>query len=163
MYDKSSTSSTPAMSNLAQAIFETDFKISVKRPPVLLIGGLEAWKQEVGEAGVIRGNATAHELPPIASTKPSEPLMTPLEPTRNSVSPANSITNIMSPIPSPNSTSPLPNPHPVASSSTSHHQDYERWLPTRPPSGAPDSADRRYYSTQTPIVKYSYVARLSTL
>jgi ubiquitin carboxyl-terminal hydrolase 8 len=35
-------------------IYETEFKKSLKHIPVLLVGGLEAWKQDIGEEKIVK-------------------------------------------------------------------------------------------------------------
>ncbi|KAG8821478.1 ubiquitin-specific protease doa4 [Serendipita sp. 401] len=57
MYDESSSSlrpNTSPMSALFRAIFENEFHRPLKRPPMILIGGLKAWKDAVGDDGVLR-------------------------------------------------------------------------------------------------------------
>jgi hypothetical protein len=57
MYDESSTSlgsvSSP-ISALSRSIFENEFHRPLKRPPMLLIGGLKAWKEVIGEDGILK-------------------------------------------------------------------------------------------------------------
>ncbi|OBZ73629.1 Ubiquitin carboxyl-terminal hydrolase 8 [Grifola frondosa] len=63
IYDDSSENfgdSQSALSCLVRAIFEMAFSKFLKRPPMLLEGGLHAWKQEFGEAELIRGGSTPH-------------------------------------------------------------------------------------------------------
>ncbi|TFY54819.1 hypothetical protein EVJ58_g8635, partial [Rhodofomes roseus] len=43
------------LSVLTHAIYEVAFRKFLKHPPVLLVGGLQAWKREYGEAEVERG------------------------------------------------------------------------------------------------------------
>lgn len=43
------------LSVLTRAIYEIAFRKFLKHPPVLLLGGLQAWKREYGEAEVERG------------------------------------------------------------------------------------------------------------
>lgn len=42
------------MSALFRAIFENEFHRPLKRPPMLLVGGLAAWKKEVDDENVLR-------------------------------------------------------------------------------------------------------------
>lgn len=42
------------MSALFRAIFENEFHRPLKRPPMLLVGGLTAWKKEVDDENVLR-------------------------------------------------------------------------------------------------------------
>ncbi|PCH36402.1 cysteine proteinase [Wolfiporia cocos MD-104 SS10] len=62
VYDDASESfgdaNTP-LSVLSRAIYEVVFRKNLKRPPVLLVGGLQAWKREFGEAEVARGAGSA--------------------------------------------------------------------------------------------------------
>ncbi|KAK7685731.1 hypothetical protein QCA50_011076 [Cerrena zonata] len=50
MYDEDSTNpnSSPAITALQRAIYETSFRKILKNMPMLLIGGLKAWKEEFG-------------------------------------------------------------------------------------------------------------------
>lgn len=57
MYDESSTTlgaTDSPMNALSRAIFENEFHRPLKRPPMLLVGGLKAWKQAIGEEGILR-------------------------------------------------------------------------------------------------------------
>lgn len=62
MYDGSSSKFTPALAVLNNAIYETEFRGKrLQRPPMLLIGGLEAWRKDLGRVGLVgngveRGN-----------------------------------------------------------------------------------------------------------
>lgn len=49
------------LSALVRAIFETSFKKFLKHIPVLLVGGLQAWKREAGEAELTRGPQDARD------------------------------------------------------------------------------------------------------
>lgn len=57
MYDEKSTSlghqSSP-MNALSRSIFEKEFHRPLKRPPMVLIGGLKAWKAAIGDDGVLK-------------------------------------------------------------------------------------------------------------
>ncbi|KZT07231.1 cysteine proteinase [Laetiporus sulphureus 93-53] len=58
MYDDASESFGDAstfMSVLARAIYEMEFRKILKHPPMILVGGLQAWKREMGEAELMRG------------------------------------------------------------------------------------------------------------
>lgn len=55
MYDSSSTDFGPESKALVEAVYENEFMKNLKNPPVLLCGGLEAWKRELGEDEVVRG------------------------------------------------------------------------------------------------------------
>jgi len=45
------------LSILVRAIYEVAFRQFLKHPPMLLVGGLQAWKREFGESELIRGGA----------------------------------------------------------------------------------------------------------
>ena len=55
MYNSSSTDFGPESKALTSAVYEKEFMKSLKNPPVLLCGGLEAWKRDLGEEEVVRG------------------------------------------------------------------------------------------------------------
>jgi hypothetical protein len=55
MYDERADLYGPQFKALARAIYEMAFQKMLKRMPVLLIGGLAAWKQEFGDEGVVYG------------------------------------------------------------------------------------------------------------
>lgn len=58
IYDYSSKSfETAALSSLVRAIYEIAFQKILKRMPVLIVGGLEAWKREIGDKGVVSSTA----------------------------------------------------------------------------------------------------------
>jgi hypothetical protein len=42
------------MSSLSRSLFENAFHCPLKRPPMVLIGGLQAWKAVVGNQGIIK-------------------------------------------------------------------------------------------------------------
>lgn len=140
MYDASSAHFTPAMSNLTRAIFENDFTQSLKRPPILLLGGLEAWKRDIGEEGVHRS------FPPQDNvTKESSPVSNHM--------PINSHPNAIHGSMPPNSVSiPLIANHantPPSSNVSMSSDGHERWVPPRPQSQT-DLERPPAYSTQTP-------------
>ncbi|KAG8883887.1 ubiquitin-specific protease doa4 [Tulasnella sp. 331] len=57
IYDSSSTSfSAPHLAALNKAIYEREFYKKLSRPPILLVGGLAAWKKELGVAGLVGEN-----------------------------------------------------------------------------------------------------------
>ncbi|KAH9479240.1 Ubiquitin carboxyl-terminal hydrolase 4 [Psilocybe cubensis] len=65
VYDASSTSFASSSSShdsplgiLVRVIFERAFRKVLKRMPMMLVGGLEAWKREIGEVGLIRGSGS---------------------------------------------------------------------------------------------------------
>lgn len=60
IYDSSSSSFAPEpetspISILFRIIFEQAFKKMLKRMPMLLVGGIQAWKKEFGSSALIRG------------------------------------------------------------------------------------------------------------
>ena len=58
VYDNSSTSfgiENSPLSTLVRAISEQAFRKMLKRMPMILVGGIEAWKKDVGEAELVRG------------------------------------------------------------------------------------------------------------
>jgi hypothetical protein len=60
IYDDSSETPGPPdapLARLERAIYETAFRKILKRVPVLLIGGLEAWKHEFGEGELVVAEA----------------------------------------------------------------------------------------------------------
>lgn len=56
MYDADSESYGGPFMALERAIYENAFRKMLKKMPVLLVGGLQAWKQEFGKEGVVRGD-----------------------------------------------------------------------------------------------------------
>lgn len=78
IYDEASESfgsqSSP-IPKLIGAIHEKEFSRNLKRIPVLLVGGLQAWKRLVGSSGVVRGESVVHapeprKLPAIPDSMP---------------------------------------------------------------------------------------------
>ena len=67
VYDGSSTSfgdiNTP-LSTLVRVINEQAFRKMLKRMPMILVGGIEAWKREVGETELMKGS------PPLEIQRP---------------------------------------------------------------------------------------------
>lgn len=65
VYDGSSTSfgnaNTP-LSTLVRVISEQAFRKILKRMPMMLVGGIEAWKREVGETELVRGTSPPLEI-----------------------------------------------------------------------------------------------------
>lgn len=67
IYDDSSKSFGDAHSplqRLTHAIYEKEFRKIPRNIPVLLVGGLDAWRKDVGEQYVIRGEPSGQELRP---------------------------------------------------------------------------------------------------
>jgi len=52
-------------------IFEKEFKKNLKHIPVLLVGGLEAWKHDIGEEGMVKEGYKADGTP--SETRRSSP------------------------------------------------------------------------------------------
>ena len=65
--DKSSEAypENPALQALVQAIYETAFKKCLRQAPMLLVGGLDAWKREFGDSEVDRGLSSHGSSVPI--------------------------------------------------------------------------------------------------
>jgi hypothetical protein len=61
MYDADSPTYKPALKALAAAIYETAFQKILKRMPVLLVGGLQAWKSELGDDAVLHSRPNEHD------------------------------------------------------------------------------------------------------
>ncbi|KIJ55284.1 hypothetical protein M422DRAFT_23895 [Sphaerobolus stellatus SS14] len=157
VYDKASSSTTSAVSSLVQAIFEKEFIHPLRRVPVFLIGGIEAWKREAGSDGVVTGKMNGSEPSPTSGSK-STALSPSPEPSHNTSAPLNPTNNdVLMPTPAPSGPPPVsPLPTSQHSSASGAHDPHERWIPTRPRSSTQDSGDRRpHYATQTPIVKYT--------
>lgn len=60
-HSSSTYNSNDAMQHLCKAIFDTEFKKRLKRSPVLLNGGFNAWFRLTDEAGVERGTSQNSE------------------------------------------------------------------------------------------------------
>jgi ubiquitin carboxyl-terminal hydrolase 8 len=80
VYDQSSTTfgdPTTPLSILVGIISERAFKKMLKRMPMMLVGGLDAWKQEFGTAELIRDPSAAPDVPkpysPPTSPNPNNP------------------------------------------------------------------------------------------
>lgn len=142
IYDAASTVVTPPIANLVRAIFETEFIHSLKRPPVLLVGGLAAWKQEVGDMGVMKSISLGGEAVVVNGVKERPP---------------EAATSASSIVPEyPNANAP-PDPH-------------ARWVPSsRPRGGTPDfvvpglkERSRTYYPIQPParFVEHAWISWL---
>ncbi len=68
------------LSSLVRAIYETAFRKILKRVPVLLIGGLEAWKREFGERELVVAEAPVAPVPTLLppAVPPVEVFVSPL-------------------------------------------------------------------------------------
>ena len=65
--DKSSESyaANAALTALVQAIYETAFKKCLRHAPMLLVGGLDAWKREFDDGGIDRGVSSSGSQTPV--------------------------------------------------------------------------------------------------
>jgi ubiquitin carboxyl-terminal hydrolase 8 len=74
IYDDASESPGPPdapLARLVRAIYETAFRKILKRVPVLLIGGIEAWKHEFGERELVKAEPPVVPAPiPVSSAAP---------------------------------------------------------------------------------------------
>lgn len=67
VYDQNSQtfgSDSSVLSILVRAIYEQAFKKFLKRGPMILVGGMDAWKLEIGESEVIRGEPSSSSIVP---------------------------------------------------------------------------------------------------
>ena len=79
IYDDTSETPGPPdapLARLIRAIYETAFRKILKRVPVLLIGGLEAWKREFGDQELVVEQAPVAPVPvpvttPLVSPSPA--------------------------------------------------------------------------------------------
>ena len=80
VYDGSSTSfgdaNTP-LSTLVRVISEQAFRKILKRMPMMLVGGIEAWKKEVGETELVRGTSPLEIQRPTVRKDLSSSLLSP--------------------------------------------------------------------------------------
>lgn len=78
VYDEFSTSfgdgNTP-LSTLVRVISEQAFRKMLKRMPMILVGGIEAWKREVGETELTRGTLPLEIQRPIPTRDLPSPLL----------------------------------------------------------------------------------------
>ncbi|RDX51268.1 cysteine proteinase [Lentinus brumalis] len=64
LYDNSSDSmKDPPLSTLFSAIYETAFRKILRNMPLLLVGGLQAWKREYGESEVVKAGSSSPGRP----------------------------------------------------------------------------------------------------
>ncbi|KAH8077882.1 cysteine proteinase [Cristinia sonorae] len=61
--DEDSVSNPPAVNALIKAIYERSFAKMLKQVPLLLVGGIKAWKEEFGDAWVVRGTQDSTDTP----------------------------------------------------------------------------------------------------
>lgn len=110
VYDQSSISfsSNPLFGTLVQTIYERAFKKMLKRAPMILIGGMDAWKRDIGDAEIVRGGNSHTEAHRTGSDIIAQP----------------------SPMPfgSPNSNNPYLNG--TASSVSTPSEQYQVWHPS---------------------------------
>ncbi|KAH9944957.1 cysteine proteinase [Epithele typhae] len=70
MYDDSSESlgdMNSPLHALSRAIYETAFRKFLKNVPMVLVGGLQAWKREYGDAELVRGGSSSPGRPGLLS------------------------------------------------------------------------------------------------
>lgn len=86
MYDLDSTSFGPdsPLEILTRAIHEREFKKILKHMPMMLLGGLNAWKREFGDEGTTQGDGGSNYASPVMSPTPKLP---PLPPTNGVMMP----------------------------------------------------------------------------
>ena len=80
VYDESSTSfgdTTTPLSTLVRVISEQAFRKILKRMPMMLEGGLEAWKREVGATELVKGTPFLELQRPIPTKGVPSPLLSP--------------------------------------------------------------------------------------
>lgn len=77
IYDDASETPGPPdapLAKLIRAIYETAFRKILKRVPVLLIGGLEAWRREFGDQELVLEQASVAPVPvstPVVTPRPA--------------------------------------------------------------------------------------------
>lgn len=67
VYDQNSTSfgqQDSPLSILVRTIFTQAFKKMLKKGPMILVGGIDAWKKDVGEAEVVKGEPSLSYVAP---------------------------------------------------------------------------------------------------
>lgn len=126
IYDDASETPGPPEAPIAKliyAIYETSFRKILKRVPVLLIGGLEAWKHEFGVQELVAEQAPV--VPP--------PVTTPL------VSPTTAEVYVTSsPQPPVSQLAPVSRTSPPGAATTTHQPETFRTLPPTPRSLLPN-------------------------
>lgn len=54
-YDQNSQNvSSPPLNYLREAIFEMEFRKTLRRAPMMLVGGFDAWRAAIGDKGIFR-------------------------------------------------------------------------------------------------------------
>ena len=85
VYDEQSTlfgSEKSPMSLLVRIIHELAFKKMLKRMPMLLVGGIEAWRREIGDSDIVTGDVGTEIARPVPKRDPS-PTTLPSSPNPN--------------------------------------------------------------------------------
>ncbi|KAH7922616.1 cysteine proteinase [Leucogyrophana mollusca] len=55
-----------ALSSFVRVVYENAFRKMLKNTPMLLVGGLHAWKRDIGSEEVMKGSSPVHKLPTVA-------------------------------------------------------------------------------------------------
>lgn len=79
VYDHSSTtfgSEKSPLNVVVRLIYEQAFRKMLKRSPIMLVGGFEAWKRDIGDAEIVRGQPPIDMHKPAPSRNPSNALLT---------------------------------------------------------------------------------------
>jgi len=85
VYDEQSTlfgSEKSPMNLLVRIIHELAFKKMLKRMPMLLVGGIEAWRREIGDSDIVRGDPGMEVVRAVPKRDPS-PTTLPSSPNPN--------------------------------------------------------------------------------
>jgi hypothetical protein len=156
IYDDASESPGPPdapLAKLIRAIYETAFRKILKRVPVLLIGGINAWKREFGEQELVKADPPVVPAPQAAEVYVAPSPRPPTSPSPLSQAPGISSPGIaatgpmqetfraLPPVPR----SPLPNLTRVGADSESY---------TRPPPPLPDNYPGRSVDQGPPSPRY---------
>lgn len=79
LYDASSKAydTDGPLSAFIRVVYEKAFSKMLRRPPVLLLGGLQAWKKDIGKNDVVCGAPSEHRRSPISTgeTSTSGPML----------------------------------------------------------------------------------------
>lgn len=78
VYDHSSTtfgSEKSPLNVVVRLIYEQAFRKMLKRSPIMLVGGFEAWKRDIGDAEIVRGHSPIDMHKPVPSRTPSNALL----------------------------------------------------------------------------------------
>lgn len=61
-YDQNSRNiNSPPLNYLREAIYEMEFRRTLRRAPMMLVGGFEAWTEKIGNRGIFRYNESDKE------------------------------------------------------------------------------------------------------